>query len=85
MSNFKVGRPRVQVPDQFLEIYTKWVKGEIQTQDAFYLLGLTKSTFYRVTKIFAQRLEKQGLTVEVTEYKRLMEEASSAFNGVECL
>lgn len=45
-----IGRPKVEYPDNFKEIYKKWKAGEITAVKAMELLDLKKNTFYRLAK-----------------------------------
>jgi len=46
----KLGRPKVEIPDDFENVYKKWKSGEITAVGAFNSLGLSKSTFYNIVK-----------------------------------
>lgn len=46
----KFGRPAVEYPKNWDEVYSKWKKGECKAVDAMRELGLTKSTFYKMVK-----------------------------------
>ena len=43
----KFGRPSVQKPKNFKEIYLKWKNGEITATKAMQVLGLKRNTFYK--------------------------------------
>jgi len=43
-----LGRPKTEYPADFLDIYIKWKNREITSAMAIEILGLTKSTFYRM-------------------------------------
>lgn len=45
-----IGRPKVEYPDNFKEIYKKWKAGDITAVKAMELLDLKKNTFYRLAK-----------------------------------
>lgn len=45
-----LGRPRVSVPDQFVEVYERWKAGKCTAKYAMRLLGLSSSSFYRLVK-----------------------------------
>ena len=42
----KFGRPKIPLPDNFMEIYQQWEQGELSAREAARLCGLSKSTFY---------------------------------------
>ena len=44
-----LGRPRIQKPDNWNEIYTDWKSGKITARQAINILGISKSLFYRWT------------------------------------
>ena len=44
------GRPEVQFPKNWNEVYQSWVLEEISGVEAIKLLGITKSAFYRLVK-----------------------------------
>ena len=51
----KFGRPKIDYPQGFLEVYKKWKKGEITGVKAYTELELTRSTFYRLVAIHEGR------------------------------
>lgn len=48
------GRPSVEVPQNFAEVTDRWRSGEITAVEAMRLLGLKKTTFYKLVR--GQRL-----------------------------
>jgi len=46
----KFGRPPVQKPRNFNEVYTKWKNGEITATKAMQILNLKRNTFYKFVK-----------------------------------
>ncbi|MCJ8343878.1 MAG: recombinase family protein, partial [Cetobacterium sp.] len=48
----KLGRPRVEMPSNFEEIYTRWKKGELTAKRSMEILGLKKTVFYEMVKTF---------------------------------
>ena len=59
------GRPRIEVPSEFPSHYQAWKKGEMTAVYCMYLLGLSKSTFYRMVQSYeAEQREKQGEEIE---------------------
>lgn len=46
----KFGRPPVQKPKNFEEIYCKWKNGEITATKAMQILGVKRNTFYKFAK-----------------------------------
>lgn len=45
-----LGRPKAKYPDNWLQVYTRWQNGEITAVKAMDILGLKKSTFYKLAK-----------------------------------
>ena len=45
-----LGRPAIEMPDAFPEIYNRWIHGEITARKAMELLHIKSSTFYRMVK-----------------------------------
>ena len=48
----KFGRPKVGYPDNWEEVYTRWLNKEITAVVAMYELNLKKNTFYKLVKQF---------------------------------
>ena len=46
----KLGRPRVDYPKNWNEVYSKWINKEITAVKAMELTGLKKNTFYNIVK-----------------------------------
>jgi DNA invertase Pin-like site-specific DNA recombinase len=44
------GRPRAAVPNNFMEVASRWAKGEITAAAAMKLLGMSRSLFYKHVK-----------------------------------
>jgi len=45
-----LGRPKIEYPENWDDIYKSWKNGEMTAVKAFQILGLTKSTFYNLVK-----------------------------------
>ena len=45
-----LGRPKVQVPDNFVEVIADWHEGKITAREAMRLTGLKRSSFYNLAK-----------------------------------
>lgn len=45
-----LGRPKVQVPDNFTEVIDDWHEGKITAKEAMRLTGLKRSSFYNLVK-----------------------------------
>ena len=54
-----LGRPKVEITEQFIEIWKRWKKGEFKTTvEAMKESNTSKSTFYRFSKILEQQEAK---------------------------
>lgn len=45
-----LGRPKAEYPDNWDEVYSKWVRGEVTAVAAMQMLGIKKSTFYKLVR-----------------------------------
>lgn len=50
-----LGRPRLQIPDDFEEIYIRWKEKELTAKKAAELLGMSRTHFYRQVKNYEKR------------------------------
>ena len=48
--NVKFGRPKINVPDNFIEVCNRWNAGEITATKAMELTGLKRTNFYKMAK-----------------------------------
>ena len=48
--NVKFGRPKIKVPDNFIEVCNRWKIGEITATEAIILTGLKRTNFYKMAK-----------------------------------
>ena len=46
--NIKFGRPPIKVPDNFVDVCTRWNNGEITATEAMNLTGLKRTNFYKM-------------------------------------
>ncbi|WP_051623603.1 recombinase family protein [Clostridium hydrogeniformans] len=53
----RFGRPQIEVPGNFNEVYQEWRAGKIKAVEAMKILNLKKSTFY---KLINQRNKTEG-------------------------
>ena len=44
------GRPKIQHPSNWKKIYTLWKEKKLKSKEAWYLLKISKNTFYRLVK-----------------------------------
>ena len=52
------GRPKVQKPDNWNEIYTSWLNKEITAVKAMEILSLKTNTFYKFVKEEREMVEE---------------------------
>ena len=52
------GRPPKPVPENFIQVYNRWIEKEISGETAAGLCGLAMSTFYRKANMRKKRLKK---------------------------
>lgn len=51
-----LGRPRIMQPDDFIPVYYRWKAGECTARHAMQVLGIKKSTFYRMVKAYEENV-----------------------------
>lgn len=56
--NVKFGRPKVEIPYNFEEIYKKWKNDEITATKAIELTGLKRNKFYDFAKLYEKKERK---------------------------
>ena len=54
----KFGRPSIEYPKEFIPTYRKWKDGELKAVEAMRLLGLKKTTFYKLVKQYEENGEE---------------------------
>ena len=54
----KFGRPSIEYPKEFIPTYRKWKDGELKAVDVMRLLGLKKTTFYKLVKQYEENGEE---------------------------
>jgi len=52
MKGVKFGRPKAKMPDNFISVYEKWKAGEIKAVDAIDELGMKKTSFYKMVRLY---------------------------------
>ena len=50
-----LGRPRLQIPDDFEKIYIQWKEEKLTAKKAMELLGMSRTHFYRQVKRYEKR------------------------------
>ena len=55
----KFGRPSIEYPKEFIPTYRKWKEGSLKAVDAMRLLGLKKTTFYKLVKQYEENGEEK--------------------------
>lgn len=54
-----LGRPRLEIPEEFPVVYDDWKKGNYTAKFAMQRLGLKSSSFYRIVKQYETNMIKQ--------------------------
>ncbi|MGV7002533.1 recombinase family protein [Priestia megaterium] len=57
----KFGRPKVQITDEFVQVYNRWKNKELSAVAAMKELGVKKDTFYRRVKEYENQLDSKEL------------------------
>lgn len=47
-NNVKFGRPKTKIPDNFIEVCSRWKNGDITATEAINLTGLKRTNFYKI-------------------------------------
>lgn len=57
-----LGRPKLEMPEQFPEVYTEWRKGRFTAKEATRKLSMSASSFYRMVKMYERLsdIQKSG-------------------------
>ena len=50
-----LGRPKINQPEEFIQIYEQWKRNEITAVKAMKKMGLSSSTFYRMVRKYESR------------------------------
>lgn len=53
----QIGRPKIQIPENFTEVYSKWKDGELSSNEAMEKVGLKRTTFYNMVKEYENMIE----------------------------
>lgn len=53
----RFGRPKVEVPSNFIEVYQIWESNDITAVEAMKKLGLKRSTFYKLVQVYEAKRE----------------------------
>lgn len=54
-----LGRPEIREPDGFHEVYQRWKSGEITAVFAMDILGLRRSTFYKLAALHQRKMAEK--------------------------
>lgn len=55
-----LGRPAVEIPGNFEEVYLRWKAGEITAKESIRILGMSSSSFYRIVRQHEQKHVLKG-------------------------
>ena len=58
MNGVQFGRPVIPYPDDFIQVYNDWKKGKIKAIEAIGVLGLKKTTFYKMAKQYENGIRR---------------------------
>lgn len=56
-----LGRPRMQIPEEFPEVYAKWKEGQLSAKSAMKMLRMAKTSFYRLVKQYEACVVPKGV------------------------
>lgn len=48
------GRPAITLPDNYIEVMDRWLTGKITANAAMGLMGLRRTTFYKLAKLYKE-------------------------------
>lgn len=48
------GRPSITLPDNYIEVMDRWLNGKITANAAMGLMGLRRTTFYKLAKLYKE-------------------------------
>ena len=54
-----LGRPKMEMPEEFPDVYNDWKHGNYTAKIAMQRLGLKRSSFYRIVKKYETEMIKQ--------------------------
>lgn len=53
-----MGRPKLEMPDNFAEVYQMWKTGTITAKEAMWRLQMPSTSFYRMVKVYEELTQK---------------------------
>lgn len=53
----KFGRPKIEVSDEFVEVYNRWKAKEITAVRAMQVTGMKKTTFYKLVRVYEKSIK----------------------------
>jgi len=56
----RFGRPQIDMPKEFIDVYAEWKVGNITAVEAFKALKLKKTTFYKLVKRYENQLKDKN-------------------------
>ena len=56
-----LGRPRMQIPEEFPAVYARWKKGQLSAKSAMIMLRMAKTSFYRLVKQYEACVVPKGV------------------------
>lgn len=55
-----LGRPKLEIPEQFPEVYGRWKNGELTAKAAMGMLGMASTSFYRTVRQYEEKTVPKG-------------------------
>lgn len=56
-----LGRPRMQMPEEFPEVYARWKEGKLSAKSAMKMLRMAKTSFYRLVNQYEACVAPKGV------------------------
>lgn len=56
-----LGRPRIQMPEEFPEVYARWKEGQLSAKSAMKMLRMAKTSFYRLVNQYEACVAPKGV------------------------
>lgn len=56
-----LGRPRMQIPEEFPEVYARWKEGQLSAKSAMKMLRMAKTSFYRLVNQYEAWVVPKGV------------------------
>ena len=67
----KFGRPKVEISNEFVDVYTRWKAGELTAVESMKEVGVKKTSFYKLVKVIEES------EISITEETRIKKRAKN--------